>query len=229
MVNLSQREKQLIKRELCTELSVFHDFVRKRIFTDESRDDPLRRHKHGIDEMEPCHQAYQPRTDGRPSIGSKPNANNSLRVKVTRKLHLTTQQTPSPQPSTSRKSLAGFDMSHQFSPITDSAQKYSVPSTSGITGRAPLPSSTPAVPLYSPPKLQATKRGTDPVAEHDVDDDWMSSSKYFGEEDDTETQLFFEPEDPAYCELSRVRLVEEDYFHFLSNLFTYICQSENIN
>lgn len=226
-VNLSQREKQLIKRELCTELSVFHDFVKKRILTDESRDDPLRRCKHGLVQMEPCRLWSQPHTDGRPSIGPKLNPSDSLRVKVTRKLHLTTQQTPA-QPSTSRKSLTTFDMSQQFSPIADSTQKYGVPSASGISGRAPLPSSTPAGSSHSPPK-QAAKRGTEPAAGHDVDDDWISGNKYFAEDDDSESQLFFEPDDPSFCELSFVRLVEEDYFHFLSNLFAYVCQSENIN
>lgn len=223
-VNLSQREKQLIKRELCTELSVFHDFVKKRILTDESRDDPLRRCKHGLVQMEQFRLLSQPHSEGRPSIGPKLNPSDSLRVKVTRKLHLTTQQTPA-QPSTSRKSLSGFD---QFSPIADSTQKYGVPSASGISGRAPLPSSTPAVSSHSPPK-QAAKRSTDAAAGHDVDDDWISGNKYFAEDDDSETQMCFEPEDPSFCELSFVRLVEEDYFHFLSNLFTYICQSENIN
>lgn len=226
-VNLSQREKQLIKRELCTELSVFHDFVKKRIFTDESRDDPLRRCKHGLVQMEQFRLFSQPTTDGRPSIGPKHNPSDSLRVKVTRKLHLTTQQTPA-RPSTSRKSLSGFDVSQQLSPIADSTQKHGVPSTSGISGRAPLPSSTPTVSSHSPPK-QAAKRSTDSAAGHDVDDDWISGNKYFAEDDDSEPQLFFEPEDPSYCELSFVRLVEEDYFHFLSNLFTYVCQSENMN
>lgn len=223
-VNLSQREKQLIKRELCTELSVFHDFVKKRILADESRDDPLRRRKHGLVQMELCQLLSPPRTDDR----SKATGSDSLRVKVTRKLHLTGQQTPSPQPSTSRKALSGLDMTHQFSPIADSTQKFSVPSTSGITGRPPLPSSTPMSSSQSPPK-QAAKRGTDPAAGHDVDDDWMSGNKCFAEDDDSEPQLFFVPEEPSYCELSLVQLVEEDYFHFLSNLFTYICQSETIN
>lgn len=218
-MNLSQREKQLIKRELCTELSVFHDFVRKRILMDESREDPLRRRKHGIVQMEQCNTSSPPRAGGRPSIGAKPHASDMLRIKVTRKLHLTTQ------PSTSRQ---GFDMSQQFSPIADSTQRFSVPSSSGISGRPPLPSSTPGAASQSYSK-QSTKRSTDAAAAgHDVDDDWISENKYFAEDDDdSETQLFFEPEDPSYCELSFVRLVEEDYFHFLSNLFTYICQSEN--
>lgn len=85
-----------------------------------------------------------------------------------------------------------------------------------------MPSSTPAVSSLSPPQ-QLTSSSSDPVTGYDVDDDLI------GEEDDTETQLFFEPEDPTYCELSFVRLVEEDYFHFLSNLFAYICQTETIN
>lgn len=219
-VNLSQREKQLIKRELCTELSVFHDFVKKRIFPDESRDEPLRRKKYQLVQMEPCR--LLPRTDGRPSIGAKSIASDSLRVKLTRKLHLTTQQTPV-QPSTSRKSFSGFDMSQQFSPVADSTQMYGVPSTTGITGRASLPSSTPGT------SKQAAKRSPDANAGHDVDDDFMSGNKYFAEDDDNETQLFFEPEEPSFCELSFVQLVEGDYFHTLSNLFTYICQSETIN
>lgn len=33
--------------------------------------------------------------------------------------------------------------------------------------------------------------------------------------------------DPAFTGLSSVKLVEEDYFHLLSNLFMFICQNEN--
>lgn len=33
--------------------------------------------------------------------------------------------------------------------------------------------------------------------------------------------------DPAFTGLSTVKLVEEDYLHFLSNLFAFICQSDN--
>lgn len=35
------------------------------------------------------------------------------------------------------------------------------------------------------------------------------------------------PGDPTFTGLSFVKMVEEDYFHLLSNLFMFICQSEN--
>lgn len=224
LVNLSQREKQLIKRELCTELSVFHEFVKKRILADESRDDPLRRRKHGLVQMESCNLHSQSSADNHLSIGGRQIGGDSLRVRVTRKLHLEMQHTPKQAP---RKSSQVFDMTQQLSPISDATQQSAAgPSTStGITGRLPLlPSSTPSVATQP-----STKRNIDPLSGIDVDDDYSSGGKYFVEVDVDETELFFEPEDPTFCELSFVRLVEEDYFHFLSNLFTYICQSETIN
>lgn len=245
-VNLSQREKQLIKRELCTELSVFHDFVKKRILSDESKEEPLRRKKYGIIQMEPC-KSYLLRSEDRNdrrSIGQR-SSGVSMRVNVTRKLHLTTQQTPSTRPTTSTE----FNMTQQFSPISDvgTVSSRSGGSLTSISGRigigsSNLPSSTPASLqlkscMKSTPK-PGTKRNSDLYdyqADEYAEKKTISSIELRHNEhddsviDEEEEQIFFEPDEPTYCESSFVRLVEEDYLHFLSNLFAYICQTENIN
>lgn len=197
-INLSQREKQLIKRELSTELSIFYDFVKKRILPEIARDDPLHRRKLGIRSMafikEQIEDMARQQTPGSGSSGSsRKSVSNSdrMRISVVRKLHLN-QKTPSPSsPSTS--TAPGFNMTQQLSPITGAAA-----SSSG--GRLDLPSSTPAVGRRS-----AQKDG------NDIYDDAMDH------------------EDPTFCELSFVQLIEEDYLHFLSNLFGYICHTEKIN
>lgn len=184
-VNLSQREKQLIKRELSTELSVFYDFVKKRVLPDVARDEPSRRKKHGCKSLGLTKEQIE-ELSRQPSSNSRKSISNSdrMRIGVMRKLHLN-------QTSTSPK----FDMTQQYSPI-------GAASTSGP--RFDLPSSTPTV----PPKKSSNTN---------IDDD------------QEEIQLYFDPEDPSYCELSIVQLVEEDYLHFLSNLFGYICHTEKIN
>lgn len=198
-INLSQREKQLIKRELSTELSVFYDFVKKRVLPEVARDDPLRRKKFGCRPLskEPMDDAARQQ----PSGGSRKSVSNSdrMRINVMRKLHLTSQKSPS---SSSPTSSTPFNMTHQYSPIG---------STSGGSSRNDrfdLPSSTPAQP-----------HSRQPMATDDND----------GDQDQPDVQMYFEPDDPTFCELSCVQLVEEDYLHFLSNLFGYICHTEKIN
>lgn len=214
-MNLSQREKQLIKRELSTELSVFHDFVKKRILT-ETRE-PLHRKKQGTQAMKPFTITVQS-----PASGSKPgHRSDSMRVGVVRKLHLNIQQTP-----TQSKSIA-FNMTHQISPIGDTSSKSRTTSTPAVT--MPLKSC-----LKSSTSKQGPKRTSDLYDQPEDDGGNISPGKKIykvpkaGEtittDDEEEEQIFFEPEEPVYCETSFVRLVEEDYLHFLSNLFTYICQ-----
>lgn len=199
-VNLSQREKQLIKRELSTELSVFYDFVKKRILPEIARDEPLRRKKYGYRAIGLSKEQIEELNRQQASGSSRKSVSNSdrMRINVMRKLHLN-QKSPS---ATSPGTSAGFNMTQQFSPIG---------SSSGGLGqrndRFELPSSTPAQPF--------TRKST-------LDDNDMDQ----GQE---EIQLFFEPEDPSFCELSVVQLIEEDYLHFLSNLFGYICHTEKIN
>lgn len=194
---LSQREKQLIKRELCTELSVFHEFVRKRILSEATRDDTRRRRKHGLLRMEPVRLSFAPRPDDR-----RKSAGSSMRVQVTRKLHLSTQSSP---------------------PVI------------GISARAPITTSTPAAQLKSCLKTspkQTQKRFGDTFEGH-ADESSIakkgSPDETLSYDVDNDSQLFYDPEEPTFCETSFVRLVEEDYLHFLSNLFSFICQSEKCN
>lgn len=211
-INLSQREKQLIKRELSTELSIFYDFVKKRILPEVARDDPLHRRKLGIRSMafikehledQARHQTTG--SSGSSSGNSRKSISNSdrMRINVMRKLHLN-QKAPSPSsPGTS----SGFNMTQQLSPIVGTA------ATSSGGGRFDLPSSTPAI------GRRSTQRD-----DNDIDDDAMDQHH-----PDDIVQHFFDPEDPTFCELSFVQLIEEDYLHFLSNLFSYICHTEKIN
>lgn len=197
-INLSQREKQLIKRELSTELSIFYDFVKKRILPEVARDDPLHRKKYGCRSLafirEQIDEMARQQTPG----SSRKSVSNSdrMRISVMRKLHLNQKSPSTSSPSTS---ATGFNMTQQFSPI-------GVASSSG--GRLDLPSSTPAVGRRS--------------AQQDDNDDMDN-------ENQDEIRLYFDSEDPTYCELSFMQLVEEDYLHFLSNLFGYICHTEKIN
>lgn len=217
-INLSQREKQLIKRELSTELSIFYDFVKKRVLPEVARDDPLHRKKLGIrsmafikEQIEDMARQQTPGSGGSSGSSRKSVSNSDrMRINVMRKLHLN-QKTPSPSsPSTS--TAAGFNMTQQLSPISiNQAATAAAASSSG--GRFDLPSSTPAISRRSTQK-----------DDNDIYDDAMDHDN----QDDT-VQHFFDPEDPTFCELSFVQLIEEDYLHFLSNLFGYICHTEKIN
>lgn len=199
-INLSQREKQLIKRELSTELSIFYDFVKKRILPEVARDEPLRRKKYGCRAMTLSKEQLDEMSKQYASGNSRKSISNSdrMRIKLMRKLHMN-QKSPS---ATSPGTSAGFNMTQQFSPIGSSSSGFNTRNE-----RFDLPSSTPA--------QSSTRRSINDDSEIDQGQD--------------EVQLFFEPEDPSFCELSLIQLIEEDYLHFLSNLFGYICHTEKIN
>lgn len=193
-VNLSQREKQLIKRELSTELSVFYDFVKKRVLPEVARDEPLRRKKYGCKSTGLSKEQMEEISRQQPSTSRKSVSNSDrMRINVMRKaFEMTRGHQKSPR--------SAFEMTQQYSPIGSSSSGFS---------RFDLPTSTPA---------QSTSRPSP------ADDD--------NEDDQEEIQMYFDPEsseDPAFCELSVIQLVEEDYLHFLSNLFGYICHTEKIN
>lgn len=199
-INLSQREKQLIKRELSTELSVFFDFVKRRILPEVARDDPLRRKKHGSRSFDfikeqigdiVCHQTHG---SNRKSVSSS----DCMRINVLKKFHLNQKSPSTSSPSTS---TGGFNMTQQFSPIGIASNN---------SGRLDLSSSTPAQPF----NRRTIQQDTNDDVNNDIQD---------------EIRMFFDSEDPTYCELSFVQLIEGDYLHFLSNLFGYICHTEKIN
>lgn len=206
-INLSQREKQLIKRELSTELSIFYDFVKKRVLPEVARDDPLRRKKHGIRTMEinqELDESSRQQSAASSGLGRKSISNSDrMRINVTRKLHLQSAISPSTSASSGLTGRSPFNMTHQYSPIPSGS--------SGLVTRQEnfdLPSSTPA----------PGRNGITPMDDSDTDEDQNDG-----------VQLFFEPEDPSYCELSFVQLIKEDYLHFLSNLFGFICHTDKIN
>ena len=57
--------------------------------------------------------------------------------------------------------------------------------------------------------------------------DTESAKILFAEEKDNDEPILLEPTDAFYTGLSHVKMVEEDYFAFLSNLFLAVCQAEN--
>lgn len=142
-VNLSNRNKQLIKRELSTELHIFHDWVKKTLRTDLNRTAPA----HRID----------PVAD---KVSNMPRAPDSF-----------------------------FNRKHLDLNV----------------GRGFLAESTPIGPK---PKTIVARTATTPMESgQDADNTYT-----------VETHVF--------TGLSMVKIVEEDYVHAISNIFTLICQSE---
>lgn len=186
-VNLSHRDKQLIKRELSTELSIFHDLMKKRTIRDASRDEPLRRKKHGIQSysnqtnLESLRQKLTTNRNNMKAISSS----DLLRVNLTRKLHLESQQPPPISIKTP------FNMSQQCTPIISCTNTVPKERNDHITS--------------STPTRQAQ---IGPVSQ---------TSESIDEQDESN-----------FCELSSIQLVDKDYLHFLSNLFSYICHTEKI-
>uniref|UniRef100_A0A182J1L8 Nucleoporin NUP188 n=1 Tax=Anopheles atroparvus TaxID=41427 RepID=A0A182J1L8_ANOAO len=209
--NLSQREKQLIKRELSTELLIFHDFVKKRILKDAKS--ILARKKHGAvpiyNDADDPSDGDDGRSDATSASGGAKGqqgkrassaAHHSMRINVVRKLHLQHQQHqhPSEQGSRSRSSTSG-----QESPA---AREPSTPVLRGIL--KPSPSTSIKRVMFDEGTLDETGKSMALIEPEDE-------------------PVFFEPEEPRFTGLSYVQLVEEDYLHLLSNVLFIIGQSEN--
>lgn len=181
-VNLSHRDKQLIKRELSTELSIFHDLMKKRTLRDALRDEPLRRKKYGIQSysnhtnLESLRQKHTTNRNNMKAISSS----DLLRVNLTRKLHLESQQPP----TISLK--VPFNMNQQCGPFISSNTTQSK--------NDHIPSSTPT-------QQEQTRSGN-------------------------QTNQIDGQDETNFCELSFIQLVDKDFLHFLSNLFSYICHTE---
>lgn len=157
-VNLSNRNKQLIKRELSTELHIFHDWVKKTLRTDLNKT-PLHRKKHGLK----MHSVVSP-ADRIDPVADK--VGNMSRA---------------PDSFFNRKHL---DLN---------------------VGRGFLAESTPIGP--KPKTIVARTAATPMESGQDADNTYT-----------VETHVF--------TGLSMVKIVEEDYVHAISNIFTLICQSE---
>uniref|UniRef100_A0A336LW21 CSON001696 protein n=1 Tax=Culicoides sonorensis TaxID=179676 RepID=A0A336LW21_CULSO len=209
---LSSREKQLIRRELSTELLQFHDFVRKKITREFCK-----RKKHGLVLMESHYDRGQlDESQGEldatldktpiPIVKSSDHAK-SLRVNLAKKLH--------------QKQL--FDTTVPISPIS----KPKGPQTTVKEHHAK--ESTPLKSILKPSTSTSQKRHVmfepEEESEPKVESE-LEKKKRLSEDDDEET-FYLEPEtEPPYTGLSFVKMVEEDYFHLLSNIFTHISQHE---
>lgn len=217
--NLSGREKQLIRRELFTELSIYHDFVKKKILF-ESKEilcrkkfgcEQMRLHTDNDDDDENYDDGDEPyyvnrSTQSQATVGS--DTHRSMRVHVVRKLHLQQKQHKSPTSSTSgrispRKSILNVSGRKSIGG-SDGCVMTSTP-----TAGSPASSSLKRVNFEETPVI--CKRSFDdsvhvPVSDIENDGDCI---EYY--EDTTKS---------IYSSQSFVKLVEEDYFHILSVIFS---------
>lgn len=194
---MSTRDKQIVRRELCAELPVFHDFVKKKVIDLSHPKNYLCRRKHGSypllsNEEENKHlsllnlESPDDMDENNGSLYTPPppppkRSHDSMRVSVVRKLHLDKAKTIA-DPLISR------DVSdEQSSIISTPASKSSISSPS-------------------------TSRST----KHVTWDDSLSIQ-----------EELLNPTEPEYSPLSEVQMMEEDYLHFLSNIFLYICQTDH--
>lgn len=208
--NLSNREKQLIRREISNEVSLFHDFIRKKIFINfKDHKSIWQRKKHGLvmmmdieeNEKEDNNdedgkkldeqQHKQELSSDSSKISKKPlkisTSSTSMRVNVVRRLHLEKQQQQQ-QSNTEEQNIS-----------------------MNVSSRKPISSSTPFV-----TKPSTSRKGLTQNNNGDNDD--------IMEED--EFNYFLDNEEHSYSPFSYVQLVEEDYLHFLSNLFHVICLND---
>jgi nuclear pore complex protein Nup188 len=195
-IHLSLREKQLIRRELSTELHVFHDFVKKKILKDSTKS-ILHRKKLGIfkitNDLDDAPDT--PRVVKQSAPRKSLEHAKSMRVDVVRKQHLIHQKEKPRNP---------FEDSMPLSPIPQSKSGEQTP----LRG------------ILKPQASTSYKR----VGFNLEEQESPFSKVSLREEDEP---ILLEPIDPSYTGLSLVKLVEEDYLHFLSNLFLVICNTEN--
>lgn len=214
-INLSTREKQLIKRELSTELAVFHEFVRKRIMTDAKG--PLYRKKRGVAIILATKSAYETMHIAveRPISGPVPTTRYrpTMREKVIRQQHQTAAAAAlNLNPQSHSLKRPPMDLSPIVVGDTSSTPRKLASRPSHLTSSTPL-ESTERVLLKPHTGRLATfsESSVDTVDRSDTDDE----------------PVFHDAIDcNAYTGLSMVQMVEADYLHLLSIVFMHICQHE---
>lgn len=215
--NLSSREKQLICRELFPELSIFHDFVRRKILVESK--DLLHRKKCGLTLM----KGFSIVDDGNDDfIDEEYNSDDyvcdsppsppqqlqqkfkkSMRVEVVRRLHLRNlQESSNDTEMTPRKSI----LSQRGSPtgIITSTPALDPSMDAG-------PSSSKRVMFDDKINIEKRKKGYDFQ---------YNNLEYFDEDDDPDIDYFDDTDELKNSMQSFVKLVEEDYFHLLSIVFS---------
>lgn len=188
--NISPRQKQIIRRELSSELTIYHDFVRKRIICAAHARPELVRNKLGVwplapdeNEMSMLEEARRNRDpceamddDLPPPPPPKRSSNDSMREYILRKHYMDKfAQTPTKDPP--------LPVSHS-TPTTDKKKEAS----------------------------RISKRVS-----------WAETTQ--NSSDDIDATL--EVTEPVYSNLTDVQInCDEDYFHFMSVVFLYICQTD---
>lgn len=189
--SVPSRHKQLVRRELSSELTVFHDFVRKRVLCAAHARPHLVRNKLGAwplpaneEETKRIEQARKERNpclceddaERPPPPPPKRAAHDSMREYILRKHYLDKcAQTPTKGPP------------------------------------SPVSHSTPA-----PDKKKDTSRSSKRVS-------WAETTR----DSDESLDSSLEEIEPAYSNLTDVQINnDEDYFHFMSIVFLYICQTD---
>lgn len=189
--NVPTRHKQLVRRELSSELTPFLDFVRKRIVCSAHTAPQLHRNK----------------------LGAWPLTANEEEVKkielVRNERNLTVEDEnpslplpPPPKRASTNDSMREFILrKHYLDKCSQTPTK----------GPSPVSHSTP-----TSDKKKDTSRSSKRVS-------WAETTQDSDESPDSSLQEI----EPAYSNLTDVQIRnDEDYFHFMSVVFLYICQSE---
>lgn len=121
---LEPRWKQIVRRDISSELLSFHEFVRRKVIVDyrDSRCQWVRR-KHGMYKVKPSDGAARNVTTQLVRRSTSSSTTNELRVNVVRRLHLQ-QQLHAPQTTESQ-----FEMTRMLSPIGPSGAQHLEAST----------------------------------------------------------------------------------------------------
>ncbi|XP_038208060.1 nucleoporin Nup188 [Zerene cesonia] len=186
------RHKQLVRRELASELTVYHDFVRKRILCAAHNRPHLARNKLGAwplaaDEEE-TRRLEEVKREQNPSIED----NDDLALPP-----------PPPPKRASQDSMREFILRKHFLDKCAQTPTKEPPS--------PVSHSTPA-----PDKKKESPRSLKRVS-------WAETTRDSDEILDTSLQEI----ETAYSNLTDVQINnDEDYFHFMSVVFLYICQTD---
>lgn len=220
--HLPARDKQLIRREISSELLSYHEFVRRRVLVDYREHNKIwHRRKHGQVLMQQVEKKETPSSVSSNTVAQRsalelnrrPSAD--LRVNVVRRLHL--QQQQQQQQQSASDSTGNFEMSHVVSPIVSKTQQQQ-PQTS-------------QQPTASTPSLArpALRRSFETAADDTPKRVHISENISEIEEQPIDVSAdidYYPPEEPKYSPLSYIQFVEEDYLHFMSNLFFIICQHD---
>lgn len=200
---LSSREKQMIRRELSTELYCFHDFVKKKILKDTTKS-PLFRQKVGISYITNSNANNDDNDDQNAGTSSRAvlsqRRSHDLRVNVVRKLHLQQKTVP-------------FEVPHTISPISIhhvTQTKDQNTTNDGTPFRSNLGNPTTSTHVKRVGfDLNSTQVNKISVQEYDDEPYAVNIG------------------DPTFTGLSFIKFIEEDYLQLLSNIFLFICQNEN--